>query len=257
MVHPTNRVTPLYHWIGLIWIICWASTPSATAKINTNAAVFINPPAWLKLHQVQHVIDKIERKLEWSTRRIKVVWYNDAKIFQAQHGFKGDILAIARRKDHSIHMGPKVTKENFAHVFGHELAHVIVFQKYKARIPGWLEEGLANYAASYYQVDFGWLAKHPNVSITKLTHPFSVAAQVESKFHYMASLAAMLFLESKCSIRELLNLSLASKLENFLQSYCQIKSFDREFWLWIKKNEASGKSSKRKNLGVDLQGLSH
>ncbi len=218
------------------------------APIKTNQVTIDNPPSWLTAIAVQEVTDQVQKRLEWSIRRIKVKWYHGLPAFRKAHGFKKDILAFAERKSFKVHMGPAITPKNFKKVFAHELAHVVIFQKWKGRIPKWLDEGLANYAADYKQVDYNYLKKHKQVNILKLTHPFSMQAPVSSRFHYMVSLAAVNFLASKCSIRELLNLALRGSFEKYIKTFCNIPHFNKEFWNWV---QAQKNSSLEQNLGIN------
>ena len=76
------------------------------------------------------------------------------------------------------------------HVIGHELVHVILRQKYKGAIPGWLEEGLANYTGKMGgKVDYKWLQTQPKVDVMTLSHPFS--GSVGFRYHYIASTGVM------------------------------------------------------------------
>ena len=97
------------------------------------------------------VVDKIQTMLEWDIRKHRAV-ASDEKDFEKAHGLPvaGDgstILAVTIKPANTIHIGPNVRESNFDGVLGHELGHVIMYQKYKTAIPSWIEEGLANYAA--------------------------------------------------------------------------------------------------------------
>jgi len=213
---------------------------SALAEFSTNAARFVNPPKWLTAYKANAVVAKIEKRLEWSTRRVDVTYYSSEDAFEKALGIsKSAVVAFARRSDQSIHLGPKVKEDNFTSVFGHELAHVIVFQKFKMAIPKWLEEGLANRVAENIIIDYNWLAKQSRLNVSKLGHPLDAKSEVTLNFHYMAALGVVHMLESKCtSLRELLNLSLRSTLEDAVPTFCKIPDINSAFWKWVdsKKN---------------------
>src|SRR5690606_11603914 len=123
------------------------------------------------------------------------------------HGLGGSVLALARKSSNSIHIGPRVTTENFDQVFGHELVHIISNQKYKGAIPKWLEEGLANHLSKKGKVDYKWLAAKPfPKDVTQLSHPFS-GTDDDTRYHYLASQALAEMIFSKCSMQTLLQLS--------------------------------------------------
>ncbi|MCB0415875.1 MAG: hypothetical protein KDD50_16170, partial [Bdellovibrionales bacterium] len=143
--------------------------------ITTNTALVIDAPDWLKSVDVRKVSESIERKLEWSTRRINVHFHRSQKDFSKIHNFgsRPTAVTISTKEKSVIHLGPKVTKKNFAQIYGHELVHVIINQKYRGAIPKWLEEGLANFYAKKGKVDYKWLSRFPvPSSIEALSHPF-------------------------------------------------------------------------------------
>lgn len=211
----------------------------ARENLETNSATFVDPPKWLSESKAQSAIDRIEQKLEWSTRKIQVHFYSEQRKLEAGFGFSAPtILAFTRRSDQSVHLGPKVTAENFKVVFGHELGHVIISQKYKNSIPGWIEEGLVNKIAGYTKINYAFLKKFtPRTPINQLTHPFDAKTMDEVNFKYQAALAAILMLEKKCpDFRELINLSLKQNLETFIPTYCNMPDLNKSFWKWIDTN---------------------
>lgn len=230
-----------------IWVLGLAQLPgvraaTVTREILTNAARLRNAPKWLNESKVTGVVSRIEQKLEWSTRRVDATFYTDQAAFtQALGTAVGPVLAFTRRSDQSMHFGPDVNAQNFALVFGHELVHVITFQKYKGHVPKWLEEGLANKIAGSVKVDYRALAEHPQVPVYSFAHPLSASSREEMNFYYMASLAFVNMLEKKCpSFREVLNLSLKDNLEKSLQTYCQLPADPTAtFWTWLKKSTVS------------------
>ncbi|MEW6057068.1 MAG: hypothetical protein AB1540_10680 [Bdellovibrionota bacterium] len=216
--------------------VCFANMAVAV-EIQTNAVVVSQAPVWLTRLEVQRVVDRVERFLEWDIRRISVRWYSDQGQFEKVHGFGPAVLAIAKRSDHSVHVGPKVQKENFAKVFGHELAHVVLFQKYKDAVPKWLEEGLANYVSKHGMIDYKLLGAQPLSDVKALEHPFGSgqAPKVEPKVHYMASTALMEMIASRCRIHDLLQLSVGQKLERYLSTFCGIADLNLEYKKWVER----------------------
>jgi len=211
----------------------------AKENLVTNSAVFHSPPDWLNSGIAQSAIDRIEQKLEWSVRKIQVYFYSDHKKLEAAFGYSAPtILAFMKRSDQSIHLGPKLNAKNFKVIFGHELGHVIITQKYKNSIPGWIEEGLVNKIAGYTKIDYNFLKKFtPRGPVNQLTHPFDAKTLDEVNFKYQAALASINMLEKKCpSFRELINLSLKKNLETFIPTYCKIPDLNKAFWKWIDDN---------------------
>jgi hypothetical protein len=148
------------------------------------------------------------------------------------------VLAYSIPKRNFIVMGPQVNSDNFDGVFGHELMHVEVHQHYKGAIPGWLEEGLANHVGKFETPDYKWLASQPVVPVSEMNHrPFSGDGP-SPRYHYMASTALMEMIAAKCSLKELLRLSVGDKLEEWLDSYCHIQNVDEEFKKWIAKKNS-------------------
>lgn len=211
---------------------------SAESKsIQTNSVNIENAPNWLSEYAVQSIVDKVEYKLEWSIRRTTASFYRDQSVFISKFNGRAasDIVAFTKRKDNTIHLGPRVTKDNFAMIFGHELAHVVLFQKYKDSIPPWLTEGLCNSIAGVDKIDYAWLAAQtPRIDVSRLEHPYDKKRQNRADVHYRASLAVVKMLQKKCpDFKELLNLSLKSKLADFLPTYCNIPNLNSTFWTWV------------------------
>ncbi len=210
--------------------------------IETNAVTFSNAPTWLKASRINRVVDGIQNVLEWDIRRIQAYYYTNASEFEKVHGFGPLVMAVSRKEDGTVHVGPRVNEKNFDGVFGHELVHVILFQKYKDSIPKWLEEGLANYAAKKGPVDYVALAKRGSLpDLHSLTHPFAGAnplassSQAAALDHYQLSRAAIEMIASKCSLSELLQLSVGKNLESFLGTFCDIEDLNSEFKSWVKR----------------------
>ena len=215
----------------------------ATAQaqtIETNELVIHNAPSWLTSSRVQSVVDGVQTTMEWDIRKIQVTWYTDPAEFEKLHGTGASVLAFARRTDNTLHVGPRVDSSNFDGVFGHELVHIIVFQKYRNAIPGWLDEGLANYAAKRVSIDYNWLAREPYRDVSTLTHPFQgantsgVTIPTSARYSYMASTSLMEMIAHHCDIHDLLQLSVGKKLETYLGTFCDISDVNTEFQKWIK-----------------------
>lgn len=224
----------------LLLVLSWSSF-AVSAEISTNAAAFSNSPSWLTASRVNRVVDQIQRYLEWDIRKVQVIWYYDQASFEKLHGYDSSVLAVSRKTDNSIHVGPRITTTNFDAVFGHELVHIILFQKYREAIPKWLEEGLANFIAKQGRVDYLWLSSQPIREIHSLIHPFqspskdTTPTSVSVRYHYQASTALIEMIASKCSLNDLLQLSVGEKLEGYLTTFCGIEDLNDEFKKWLKK----------------------
>lgn len=203
-------------------------------EIQTNAVTMPSAPAWLQRTRVERITDRIQTKLEWTIRKIEVLWYSDEAAFQKAHSLGPGVRAVTNKTTGKIHMGPHVTSENFDSVFGHELVHVILGQKYKEAIPGWVEEGLANHIAKHGKVDYAWLAKQkfPD-DVRKLSHPFKTTI-TSPQYHYQASQALAEMIAKKCDMENLLRLSVGMNMDSYLDTYCEIKDLNAEFRKWVK-----------------------
>jgi uncharacterized protein YifN (PemK superfamily) len=207
-----------------------------TKEITTNNVHMAAAPEWVTTVRVDKIVGHIQSILEWDIRRIEVTWYDDQVKFEKVHNKGSTVLAFARQNDSSVHIGPRVKTENFDAVFGHELAHVISYQKYKGAIPAWLEEGLANYLAHDGVVNYQRLAKHaPLKDVSVLTHPFELDAD-EAKYRYQASQALVEMIAKKCDLTNLLRLSVGKKIEDYLPTYCEIKDLTGDFNAWVVKH---------------------
>lgn len=221
--------------VGFILLI----NASFAQELTTNAVSMQGAPKWVTVSRLNKISDRIERGLEWDIRRVRVIWYSDEaeflKALPQSGGYDASVLALTLKTDQKILVGPKVKNEVFDGVFGHELAHVVLYQKYKQAIPAWLEEGLANFVSGNGRIDYKYLktelSKNP-VSIKTLTHPFGQSA-VAVKLHYMLSSAVMKMIESHCKISDLLQLSVGEKLESYLGTFCGISDLDAEFAKWL------------------------
>lgn len=218
--------------------------------IQLNQLTLARAPLWLKASRVKAVVERAERYLEWDIRKVRAQWHADAAEFLRLHGYGPSVLAYTTTSDHSIHLGPRVTEANFDMVFAHELTHVILFQKYKSAIPKWLEEGLANFVAkntapkgtagAVFATDYKWLARQPARPIESLAHAFTSmyvpgSRSDQARYHYLASTAAIEFISSKCSVEELLQLSVGKDLRTYLSTFCGISDLNAELQAWIKR----------------------
>lgn len=202
--------------------------------IQTNSVNVHNAPSWVTESRVNTVARRIENLLEWDIRRVNVYWHTDPKEFEAVHKLGPKVMASTNKATSTVHIGPKVNQENFDGIFGHELTHVIVLQKYKGAIPQWLEEGLANHMGRIGKVDYKFLSEQPQVDVTSLSHPFKDAIGVG--YHYQASTAMMEMIASRCNLHDLLQLSVGKKMEIYLKNYCEIQDLNQAFRDWISKN---------------------
>ena len=197
-----------------------------------------SPPLWLTTAQVRECARKIERAMEWDLRTLQVSFYSDEKAFAQAHGLNASVVATSVKSRSQVLLGPRVTQTNFSGVFGHELVHMTLAQKYALAIPDWIEEGLANYLSHHDPVDYAALQQKlaaptlKTFSIRELTHPN--LGRFQSRFHYQASTAAAEMLNSRCrGIEGLLGLSVGSKMESYLSTFCEIPHLDEAFGKWV------------------------
>lgn len=222
-------------------VLFWFA-PSFAKEIKTNAVVMDSAPEWLSATRVETVTEKIQYRLEWTTRRVKVFWYTDQAEFEKIHGLGPVPVAVSinAEKTQAIHLGPKINAANFDGVFGHELVHIIFYQKYRGAIPAWLEEGLANHLAEKKQVDYAWLNGQPLPNdVRSLTHPYK-GEEKAIGYHYKASQALAEMLDRKCGLENLLRLSVQRKMEDYIRTYCEITDINQAFAQWLRD-----KSSRR------------
>jgi hypothetical protein len=212
-----------------------AKASSEIQEISTNEVSVKKPPSWLKRNRMEKVIHRIQTRLEWSTRKVPMDFYSSAAEFERVHGLGAQALAVTKIENGkaSIHMGPLVNDGNFDAVFGHELVHVISFQKYKGAIPPWLEEGLANHLSHTEKVNYKWLSKQPPIEdVHQLAHPFSGSAATIN-YRYKASQAFAEMLDKKCDLQNLIRLSVGRKMENYMHTYCGIDDLNQAFKAWV------------------------
>jgi len=206
-------------------------------EIQTNAVTMPNAPEWLRTPRVEKVTDRIQSTLEWTIRKIQVVWYTDQAAFEKDHGLGPYARAVSHKNLNLIRLGPKVNNDNFDQVFGHELTHIISYQKYKDAIPKWLEEGLANHLSKNAKVDYKWLASRPMPEdVRSLVHPMKGSAD-DIRYSYQASQALAEMISKKCDLTNLLRLSVGHGMEAYLKTYCEIPDLNEAYKKWIEKNK--------------------
>ncbi len=220
----------------LVTTMLWLR-PAVAAEVITNSIRFAEAPAWITESLLEKASRPVQDYLQWDIRRIQAFYHADAKRFQALHGAGPTVKAFFRRSSNppegTLHLGPDVTPKNFGPILSHELVHAIFFQKYKEAIPKWLEEGLANYLSKLGPVDYKWLARQPTRDIRSMTHPLQDPLGL--KFHYQTSTAVTEMIAAKCSLHDLLHLSVGRKLETHLSILCETPDVNAAYRAWLKK----------------------
>ena len=226
----------------MLALLAWLATPLACAAgthpIDTNVAHADSAPAWVTGSRIDTIEDKVADKLGGADfRKIRLAFYTDQAAFRRAHGFDDTVLAFTIKPENSVSIGPRVTTADFDPVFGHELVHVILYQKYKGAVPGWLEEGLANYLVKYGRVDYAWLATRPDRDVTSLAHPFGGGGgrvwPGGARYAYQASQALMEMIATHCEVTALVGMSVGKKLEDYLPTMCGIDDLNAEFRKWV------------------------
>jgi hypothetical protein len=211
-----------------------------TKEILTNAVHLSKAPTWLTATRIEKVTDHVQNKLEWSIHRVEVQWFfTDAEFAQAQ-SMGPFVAAVTTRRgdDITVLIGPHVDTHNFDKVFGHELVHVIVGQKYKSSIPKWFEEGLANYYSNFEKVDYKWLSQQElPADVTQLSHPVRGSKQ-EVDVRYKSAQAIAEMLDKKCDLENLIRISLERRMEDYIKTYCEILDLNGAFRRWVRDKAA-------------------
>ncbi len=221
----------------VLLIFCFSFVGTFAKDIKTNEVIVKDAPSWLKRNRMEKITRRIQRKLEWSTRRVTMHWYTSSEAFRKIHKLKGEPVAftINSPQGSSIHMGPTVNTKDFDRVYGHELVHVILYQKYKGSVPKWLEEGVANHLSGMGKVDYKWLKSHnQEIDVKQLSHPFS-GDPAMVHFRYKASQALAEMLDKKCGLEKLIHMSLERNMEDYFKTYCEIDDLNQAFRAWIEK----------------------
>lgn len=218
-----------------IWIALLISLTAAAKEIDTNNVYMSDAPLWVTRPRVEKITNRIQTALEWDIRKVTVTWHTDENKFQNAHSLGPNMLAVTLKNTNTIHLGPRVTNANFDQVFGHELVHIIAYQKYKQAIPQWLEEGVANHLAKSAQVDYKWLGSKPfPADVRSFNHPAS-GTKDEIHFHYATSQAVMEMIAKKCDITNLFRLSVGEKMDPYLETYCEIRDLNAAYRKWLKQ----------------------
>lgn len=214
-------------------------------NIVTNEVTMSNAPEWLKQPRVEKVTDHIQMHLKPTGQKTSVIWYKTEADYDKAVSYGAASLAVTKYDGDkaSIHIGPQVNASNFDEVFGHELVHVILFQRYKGSVPKWLEEGLANYFSRTEKPDYKWLARQPFPNdVHELAHPFS-GSPSQIQYRYKASQAFCEMLAKKCDLEVLINISETRKMEDYMRTYCEIQDLNAAFRDWVKKQAGVARSS--------------
>jgi hypothetical protein len=219
------------------------SSEALAKDITTNEVIIDNAPEWLKQSRVERVTDRMQQKLEWTIRKIKVHYFSSDAEFQKSHSLGPNAIAVTtgRAGTVTMYLGPLVTNSEFDEVFAHELTHVIVLQKYKGSIPAWFEEGLANHYGGHPKVDYKWLSRQtPIADVKTLAHPMRGSVN-DIRYRYKASQALAEMLDKKCELENLIRLSVQRKMEDYIVTYCEIPDLNAAFKSWVAKQAAAAK----------------
>lgn len=225
--------------LGGVLIFCVAvySNEGQTKEIKTNGVTMPDAPEWLTTSRTDKVIERMQNKLEWTTRQVNVYWYKTQEEFDKAQSFGTLASAVTKKVNGvtTVHMGPSVDQNDFDEIFAHELVHVIVNQKYGESIPKWLEEGLANHLAKRGTIDYKWLSRQPfPADVRELSHPMKGSFALVS-YRYKASQALAEMLDKKCDLSNLIRLSVQRKMENYIETFCEIKDLNNAFRDWVKR----------------------
>lgn len=229
----TNNLHSRTKFFLALFLLQFSLAALGTKELFTNQVIFHNAPDWLSENLLQQTIDSTQNFLEWDLKRISAYGYSEMTTFNQEHSLSFQVNAFFRRSDGSVHLSPKVTRETFKNIFGHELVHAILFQKYKTAVPIWLEEGLANYVGKYRSPDYKALVKKNWPDVTQLGHPSNET--IDPILHYAISTGLIEMIASKCSLKDLLQLSVGSKLINYLKTFCEIDNLNDSFKKWVRK----------------------
>ena len=239
---PDRRVGRQMKAAGIVWLVSLFGLGAAHAKdITTNEVVIDHAPDWLTQARVEKVTDRMQQKLEWTIRKIKVHYFANDVDFQKSHSLGPNAIAVTTGQGEtvSMYLGPLVTNQEFDEVFGHELTHVIVLQKYKGAIPPWFEEGLANHYGGHPKVDYKWMARQtPIADVKLLAHPMRGSVS-DIRYRYKASQALAEMLDKKCELENLIRLSVQRKMEDYIVTFCEIPDLNVAFKAWVSKQAAA------------------
>lgn len=210
-------------------------------NFTTNELDVIDAPNWVKKTKVEKVTDRIQNRLEWTIKKTPVRWYSHKDEFAKAHtlGPAADAVIVKSNSQATIHMGPTINENNYQQILGHELVHLIFFQKYKGAIPQWLEEGFANNLSGQGKVDYKWLSQQSlPTDIDKMGHPYS-GSEDQIMMQYKLSQALVEMLAKKCNLQQLLQLSVERKMADYIKSYCGITDINEAIKKWIEQKTKS------------------
>ncbi len=211
-----------------------AFTHTSAKTIDTNAVQIENAPEWVTESSVEQAVSRIQDKLEWDIRKVKAYWVESLAEFDRKHGFGTSVTAFSLKKENIIYLSPRITREKFEGTLGHELVHVILYQKYKNAIPLWIEEGLANFLAKNARADYSQLKGKKLPQYRSMGHPFKKLNQgFSSDTYYTVSLALTKMLAAKCDLLDLLQLSVGKNLETRIAKTCEISDIQKDFEKWV------------------------
>lgn len=199
----------------------------------TNAALIKNSPEWITQGRINRIADRVQSQMEWTIRRVQVQFISDPTQFTKMHSLGPWPIAVSKKNENTVLLGPKINKDNFDKVFAHELVHIIAFQKYKEAIPKWLEEGLANYFSKDIQANYQWIKTQPFPDDVKNLVHLLKGNENEVRLHYALSLSLAEMLAKKCDLKNLMRLSVGQRMEPYIETYCQIKDLTQALKTWI------------------------
>lgn len=230
-----------------LFAIIFADQSIFAATLQTNAATVFNAPHWIDARRVEKITDATQHFLEWDIRRVSVFFHSTPEEFARANSLGSSaVVALTKKSDQSVHLGPQVDDAQFDGVFSHELTHVILYQKYKDAIPDWLSEGLANFISQKVAkqinsksqgrgvVDYKWLSHQTPELVTALSHPFTDKSIDRVRYRYAASTALMQMLASKCDVFDLIQLAVGKHLEIYIKNTCGIDDLNLALKSWIR-----------------------
>lgn len=216
-------------------LLLFFSQLAMAKEIQSNSFVMPGAPDWMMRNRAEKIVDRMQTQLEWTVHKVEVLWYKDQVEFEKTHKMGPYARAVTHKTLNIIRLGPKITNQNFDQIFGHELVHVIAYQKYKEGIPRWLEEGLANYLSKNGKVDYALLKKKQMTgSVFDLAHPMS-GTWDDIYFKYQASQALAEMISKKCDLTNLLRLSVGRNMEDYLKTYCEIPDLNEAYKKWVER----------------------
>lgn len=218
----------------LTGLLLFSAAAHAGHEVDTNEVHMADAPSWVSRNRIDRLVAHVQNVMDGTVKKINVFWYSDEGAFEKMHGLGPSMMAISRKTDDTIHLGPRITNANFDQIFSHELVHIIAHQKYKQSIPAWLEEGLANYLSKSDRVDYHWLKTQPIPDdVRSFTHP--TKGSVETiHYHYMTSEAVTEMIAHKCDLTQLLQDSMGEDMETRIANQCETPDLNASYKKWLK-----------------------